>query len=204
LVRGQVEASYYQPIGSQYVGLEVSDPPFFDNSTNSACPAGRSCRYSDAVLGRYDSSVAPSAATLANTEWAEQDTGSVVIASWMEQGETIGVASPLAGDLLYKTGQTTGSTYGYVTSSCVSANVFETTITLLCQSFVNAAAFHGDSGSPVYYPYYFGQFNTLYGILWGGSAVKYGGEAADGNYFVFSHWNNVIAEINNTGGTLVP
>ncbi|MGQ0560386.1 MAG: hypothetical protein ACT443_00775 [Gemmatimonadota bacterium] len=26
LVRGQVEASYYQPIGSQYVGLEVSDP----------------------------------------------------------------------------------------------------------------------------------------------------------------------------------
>lgn len=43
-----------QPTETSPIGNEVSDPGLFTHSQDSNCPPGKSCRYSDAALFRYN------------------------------------------------------------------------------------------------------------------------------------------------------
>ena len=90
--------------------------------------------------------------------------------SWVERERFDIVArytgSAPVGTYLDKTGRTSGSTYGQVTSSCVTIGV------LRCQDISSVWSEGGDSGSPMHV--WIGGAGAaendtqLYGILWGG------------------------------------
>ncbi|MCS6912912.1 MAG: hypothetical protein RMK29_05125 [Myxococcales bacterium] len=176
--RGTVEGTvYYQPIGgtTNRIGVETADPPFF---TGGVCPAGRVCRYSDSAFARLDQGVAAERGSLARTNLSSID----ILGSYRITSEA---ATVTPGEVLNKVGRTTGRTQGAVSSTCINTNVAASSITMICQTLVNAGVGGGDSGSPV-----FRILNnnntpdvTLYGVLWGGTS--------NGTQFVFSPIANV-------------
>jgi hypothetical protein len=99
---------------------------------------------------------------------------------------------------LHKVGRTTGWTSGNVTNSCVTVNVSQSNIALLCQTIVQRSGTvivaGGDSGSPVFRPTGSSDEVELVGILWGGSS--------SGNLFVFSPLKNIQVELGDLTATL--
>lgn len=144
--RGVVDSgSYWQPTrptgGGDAVGVETVDPPMF---TGVGCPAGRSCRFSDANFVRTNGSTGIMQGRIArppvgSVDWNGTDTFRI---------NTVGQA--FSGDRVEKVGRTTGRTVGNVTSTCVNSNVAGTTFTYLCQDRASLASAGGDSGSPVF------------------------------------------------------
>lgn len=159
------------------IGEEVFDPPCF---TGGPCPPGRRCRFSDVLVGRCDSNslcerfhIAFTAAPL-----------NLNIASWyIINGKA---PFPTVGEVLMKTGRSTGTTNGTVVQTCVDVNVSGTSITLLCQDIVqnpgNVIVLGGDSGSPV-----FRSPGTYMGELWGGNQA--------GDVWVMSAVENIEFEV---------
>ena len=72
-----------------------------------------------------------------------------------------------------KIGRTTGWTFGVVIATCVSTNVMNSTVTLLCQDRTNGGSDKGDSGSPVFTWSGSGSNVGLNGILWGSDATGF-------------------------------
>jgi len=169
------------------VGKEIADPGYF---TGGACPAGRKCRYSDSAF--IDYSIAKGSNIARSQIW---NTGTLTVRADRPRLFITGEMSAwVNGSELDKIGRTTGWTYGVVNNTCADVNVSGTTITLLCQYYVNRRATHshsmvdsGDSGSPVFR--WLGDNVTLSGILWGGPV------SGDKNYFVFSPMNQIEAEL---------
>ena len=185
-VQGGVESTpYLQPAGGASIGTEIYDPTYF---SGAPCPAGRVCRYSDSAGAIYNSPGLCEFGAIARTTAP----GSVAINHAIPRWKIVAkLASPTVGMLMAKTGRTTGWSEGPVVATCVDTAVAGTNITLLCQSFVNAAVGGGDSGSPVFRRRLDSSLAQLAGLLWGGNGA--------GTQFVFSPMANIEFEV---GGAL--
>jgi hypothetical protein len=189
--QGGVESTaYYQPTSSAdatVVATEVEDPQYF---RGGACPRGRKCRYSDSARALYSSGVGSSRGAIARTSGPNNGslevTGTFTITS---QDNT--TSSFAIGTTVNKIGRTTGWTQGNVTQTCVNTNVSGTSITQLCQTFVEdpggaVIVGGGDSGSNVF-RVTSGDNVQLVGILWGGNS--------SGTLFVFSPLKQIRDEL---------
>jgi len=182
--RGTVDGTlYYQPldqVADQFIGTEVLDPPFFQQT--NGCPRGRLCRWSDSAYAARASGVSATRGALAKTTGANNGSleiaGSFTIRSELNGNSTVGT-------ILNKVGRTTGWTQGAVTNSCVNTGVSGSRIVVLCQDFVSAAVGGGDSGSPVF-RIVSGDKVQLSGTLWGSSS---------GTSFVYSPMTNIEREL---------
>lgn len=183
--------AYYQPEawGSAYfIGTEVLDPPFFTWYQNTACPFGKQCRYSDAAFATYDAAAPWDFAGIARTTWRGQYSGSLDIDASNPRFSITSkrFSNPVGGHRMEKMGRTTGWTTGLISRTCVNSNVKNTSITLLCQYYVDAGVDGGDSGSPVFFWWDPVQV-TLFGVLWGGNDA--------GTQYVFSWIGHVEQEL---------
>lgn len=166
-VRGQVEyTNYYQPTrttDSYRIGVEVQDPAYL---TGGVCPTGFSCRFSDAAVATFYGASGDLGKLARTTVRSTGDSASMTIDASKPRIQIISsFGHPYVGETLDKIGARTGWTTGIVTDDC--ADIPVDNIILWCQLKVDAGAWHGDSGSPVFY--YYGDFgSTLAGILWGG------------------------------------
>lgn len=167
-VRGDVGDDFHQANVNNHVGMEVKDPPFFEGGE---CPAGRRCRYSDALIVWTDPGVPDDLGRIAKTQFARQyDPGSLEIDHTYPHFTIVQWAQfTFVGQYLEKVGRTTGWTVGDVAETCVAVDIPLTDITMLCTDFVKALAQPGDSGSPVFwmdwgYPFW---EVRLHGVLWG-------------------------------------
>jgi hypothetical protein len=181
--QGGVEGTvYYQPtstIDPASIATEVEDPTYF---RGGACPRGKKCRYSDASRARYNSGIAFTLGSIAQT--SGPNNGDLTVAGTFSIGAK---GSASVGDIVNKVGRTTGWTQAAVSRTCVNTSVSGSNIMQLCQNFVEKAGTQlvagGDSGSPVFA----GTSNTLVGILWGGNS--------SGTLFVFSPLSNIEKEL---------
>jgi hypothetical protein len=168
---------YYQPTSTAApaaIATEVNDPQYFKGGV---CPKGRTCRYSDSSLARYNSGVTYNLGGIAQTSGSNLTiTGTVGITSEAGGTSPVGV-----GGSVTKVGRTTGTSTGKVTNTCVNTGVQGSRVVQLCQTFVSATVGSGDSGSSVR------NGSTLVGILWGGSS--------SGAQFVFSPLASIKQEL---------
>ena len=185
-IRGGAEGTdFHQPTDpwnpfadQNKVGDESVDPPY---TTSSICPPGRVCRRSDSAFVEYDSSGLFGGAALARPTAIGSLTVSSTDPPFRIIGETL---FPIDGATLNKVGRTTGWTSGLLSGTCLTVNVADTNVTLLCQYRVlrstgplTKISDLGDSGSPVFRQDGGNDVN-LFGILWGGDD--------DGTRFFFS------------------
>lgn len=167
-IQGGVEGTlYYQPTISSgnLIATEIADPPYL---SGGSCPSGRVCRTSDSALARFTSN------NMGLGHWGYvakppcKNCGSLSISTAYPRLKMVysSRTSPPVGDQVQKVGRTTGWTKGPVTNTCVSTNVAESNITLLCQSIANAGVGPGDSGSAVIRGSH-RQRRAFRGLLWG-------------------------------------
>ncbi|MDY7093930.1 MAG: hypothetical protein SX243_13240 [Acidobacteriota bacterium] len=178
-IGGVQDTELYQPtdlVSPELFALEIVDPEFF---INDPCPAGRVCRYSDAAFARYKDWVAAQLGLIVRTTFSDPSSGSTTIDDLQPTFTIVSDASTASvlGATLHKVGRTTGWTEGPLSTTCANVNIDGSSITLLCQNWVDAGVFGGDSGSPV-----FSRLDAttvqLEGILWGRNV--------DGDRFVYS------------------
>jgi hypothetical protein len=170
-VRGEATGTpYWQPssgVADSFIGNEEHDlAPF----TGGICPAGRVCRYSDALGARYAEGVDIGFGGIARTLFPGTglNPGSLNIDPANPRWEIVDeIAFPTVGQVLHKTGRTNGWTMGPVNFTCQNVNVGGSNYTLFCQDRVTTWSSGGDSGSPYFFR--FGETNTvaLIGIHWG-------------------------------------
>lgn len=181
--QGEVDGTlYYQPIDKvpdEFIGREVTDPPFFRNG--KVCPKRKKCRYSDTNFSDGNDSAAFAPGIIART--TGPNNGSLEIAG---EFAISAEGSSVAGDVVNKVGRTTGWTQGVVTRTCAHTGVSGSSIVNLCQDFVSAAVGGGDSGAPVFRINPDGSV-TLLGTLWGGTQ--------DGRTFIYSPMANIEREL---------
>jgi hypothetical protein len=167
------------------IGASTINPNLF---TGGACPAGKSCRYSDAQFVDYSSDTYFSNHQIAETTVIGTGTsaGSLTVASYRVGTST---ANVVQGFVARKTGQTTGTTQGSVISTCLDTPYgTSTTIVMLCQDKISAHSQSGDSGAPVYFAFsYPTPTSTVYhvGLLWQGN----------GTVFTFSPWSGIASDL---------
>ena len=152
-------------LAGNQIGNEVADRGMW------ACAgAGTSCRQADAAYISNNGTRALTQGGIARTAWA---TGAAGGLTQTGEFDIVGryTGSLPVGSYLDKTGRTSGSTYGQVTSSCVTIG------SLRCQDISKVWSQGGDSGSPVYV--YVGGAGAaendvqLHGVMWGGPGSDY-------------------------------
>jgi hypothetical protein len=150
---------------------------------------GFRCRFSDALLARYTDNDFSDFGTIARTTFFRQRVGSLKINNnnprWTVVTE---FGFPFLGETAHKVGRTTGHTAGPVVFTCVDTGVSGTDIVLICQDFVLAQVFGGDSGSPVFELVGPDEV-ALVGVLWGGTTID--GAPA----FIFSSMEQIEVEL---------
>jgi hypothetical protein len=145
---------------SNVVGAEVSDRGLY------ACyGTGTSCRRADAAYVSHNGSRTVAQGGIARTSWATGGPGGLTITGEFDIVARYTGSLPV-GTYLDKTGRTSGSTYGQVTSSCVTIG------NLRCQDISKVWSEGGDSGSPVYV-WIGGSQVQLHGVMWGGPGSDY-------------------------------
>jgi hypothetical protein len=168
--QGGVEGTPYyqhrQDVPDTFIGIEAHD---LEYSTGGMCPEGRRCRWSDAAGVRYEPGVSNVLGQIYRTRFpGTTEDGSLEIdpdnPRWQIVDE---VPFPMIGQIIHKTGRTTGWTMGPVVATCLNTNVGGTDITLFCQDRAQLRTAGGDSGSPYFIR--IGDTNTvrLVGIHWG-------------------------------------
>lgn len=171
-VRSWVEGTVFfqkSVTSADRVGVETVDPPFF---TGGSCPAGRRCRYSDAIFIDYDADALSGGRGIANpTIYGVGFAGPLTISTVQPRVTITGLTYVPSGGVVAKVGATTGGTFGAVQATCSDSSVFNTNITMLCQDRVGDIAGPGDSGSSVFV--HGGDEATLAGLLWGGNGSSY-------------------------------
>lgn len=194
-VQGGVESTrFYQNVfsSSNLVGTETVDPNYIGLP---GCPPGRRCRYSDAAFAALPAGFVEGnlddydAGEVRTTNFRGRTTGSITIAA--ERLIDREISDPFMGEELNKVGRSSGWTYGNVSAVCVTENVDQTDITMLCSDRVSAGSQGGDSGSPVFKLSSKPGRVDLYGVLWGRNN--------DANAFVFSAMSNIEQELGNLG-----
>jgi hypothetical protein len=137
------------------VGSEVSDIGLY------ACDgAGTSCRKADAAYIAHNGTRTVDQGGIARTNWNTGGPGGLDIIGEFDIVARYTGTLPV-GSYLDKTGRTSGSTYGQVTSSCVTIG------NLRCQDISKVWSEPGDSGSPVYV-WITDNDVHLHGVMWGG------------------------------------
>lgn len=142
------------------IGYESADRGLY------ACAgSGTWCRLADAAYIRHTSGRTIGQGLIAETPWASGGPGGLTIIGDFR------IVARYTGAVVYgtpfdKTGRTTGSTYGYVTNSCVTIG------NLRCQDVSTVYSMGGDSGSPIHV-WQGGSDTHLHGILWGGPGTNY-------------------------------
>ncbi len=158
-------AIYQNTVASgNQIGNEVSDRGLY------ACISGvLSCRQADAAYISNNGTRAVGQGGIARTAFA---TGQSATLTTIGEFDIVGRNTSLAvGAWLDKTGRTSGSTYGKVTSTCVTIG------SLRCQDISKLWSMGGDSGSPVYV--WIGGSGAaendvrLHGVMWGGPGTDY-------------------------------
>ena len=181
--------------GSNKIADEAIDPPRF---TGAGCPAGSTCRLSDALWADYTSDTYYSGKRVAET---------TVIGSGSTPGSTTFALSRPApqsaslpvGLTVRKTGQATGTTQGRVATHCIDLAYPAPNVWLLCQDQVDAPSAKGDSGSPIYFGFNYADPNApVYhaGILWGGVIpCQQGGNLCVTTRLNLSGWYNIASDL---------
>lgn len=188
-VMGEVDGTrFYQSLPGKgtAIGTEIADPPF---TTDSPCPHGSTCRFSDTAFARYDNTHLGALSKIARPIAGSRDSGPLTLKPPSARFTITGrAASPMVGDLVQKVGRTTGWTFGTVIGTCMDVNE-DTGVTLFCQSLVQLGGGPGDSGSPVFsmLP---GNKALLVGLLWGG-----GDDPTLGVVGVFSPLENIEEDL---------
>jgi hypothetical protein len=166
----ELSSRFGQPFDSApfFIGTELRDPPF--------------PRWSDAALVAYDTAAIMQHGAIARTTYGGQALGSLDVDPnnprfWIRSE----YGHPTGGEFLNKMGAETGWTQGFVDRTCVDRTVRGNTV--WCSSRVQAWAWEGDSGSPVF-AISSGNNVVLYGILWGV-------DDSNGTTFLFSSMNNL-------------
>lgn len=177
------------------IGVEYFDPPYQYYSMLSNC-IREDCRLSDAAIGLYAQDVPATRGLIARPVNKSRTVGSIQYAGHFQVSAKYSV--PVVGMTLNKVGQRTGWTYGDVTETC--AHVYTASNGphwILCSTMVNAGAFYGDSGSPVFRQ--LGSVNVgMYGILWGGAGTPH-------STYWDSFWMSPFSGINEEfGGAMWP
>jgi hypothetical protein len=180
-----VPTPYWQhnrAVAGTFIAWEAWDAPFF---TGGICPAGRRCRYSDALGARYETGIDNLfGAIYKTTEPGQHSPAPLTIdpvnPRWQITSET---PFALVGQTAHKSGRTTGWLVGPVINSCQTTTT-SPDLTIFCQDRVQATPQGGDSGSPVFFRQGETLDVSLVGILWGGSS----------NTYVFSPMYNVRCE----------
>ncbi len=171
---GAVQGTVYsQPTAPGHrVGVEVTDPPFFTNTSDATCPAGRRCRYADAALVKYDDSVSVRFGYIARPVDSNYVSGPITIDDQNPEFRIVSqTAFPSVGEVLHKIGRTTGWTFGSVDLTCATVNYVgdpgdPTDITWLCQDRSYGGVGAGDSGAPVFGHRVGGDVSYM-GLVWG-------------------------------------
>jgi hypothetical protein len=153
-------------LGANFIGREEHDRAAF---TGGTCPAGRFCRWSDALGARYAPGVDNAFGAIYRTLFhgsTGTTPGSLNIDPANPRWEIVGeMPFPIVGDSIHKTGRTNGWTTGPVHTACVNVNTGSWT--MWCQDRMFTWSGGGDSGSPYFQR--IGQSNQvrLAGIHWG-------------------------------------
>jgi hypothetical protein len=187
-----VPTPYWQhnrAVANTFIGWEAHDPPHF---TGGICPAGRQCRYSDALGVRYEPGIDNLFGAIYRTTASSQFTPGPLTIDPDNPRWTITAEQPfpVVGQSMHKSGRTTGWLIGPLINTCQQTNVANSNITYFCQDRVEATPQGGDSGSPVFLRQGETGNVTLAGILWGGSS----------NTYVFSAMQNLRFEHEGPGG----
>jgi hypothetical protein len=193
-IQGGVEGTrYFQPFsdlirGGSRVATEFRDPRY-GNPGGLCVYEGARCRLSDALLARYTSSDLPQFGMIARTTFALQRIGSLEIDQDHPRWRiALEFAFPFEGEIVHKTGRTSGWTFGPVILTCVDVGQTGSNIVKLCQDFALSGVRGGDSGSPIF-ERLGGSDVALTGVLWGGGTL-------DGApVIVFSAMENIEAEL---------
>lgn len=152
----------FQPtrVTGNEIGAEIADRALY------ACVSGVSkCRHADAAFYSNNGTRAVGQGGIARTALATfANAGITTIGEFDIVARYTGTLP--VGTILEKTGRTSGSTYGQVTSSCVTIG------SLRCQDVSRVWSEGGDSGSPMYVNVG-GNSVALYGILWGGPSTDW-------------------------------
>ncbi|HWB39997.1 MAG TPA: hypothetical protein VG500_02000 [Gemmatimonadales bacterium] len=192
---GNQQTDYYNPFpqagrpNADRIAREFKDPRYGRAGDNCVFYPGFRCRFSDALLARYTNGNFSDFGTIARTTFARQRIGSLKIKNnnprWTVVGE---FGFPFLNEIAHKVGRTSGHTFGPVIFTCVDTGVSGTDIVQICQDFVLAGVFGGDSGSPVFEQVGPDEI-VLVGVLWGGGTV-------DGApVFIFSSMENIELEL---------
>ncbi|MDC0713280.1 hypothetical protein POL68_32760 [Stigmatella sp. ncwal1] len=146
----------YQPVYPDLIGTETTDPYY---SSGGSCPSGRICRNSDSAFFSATTSVNPLVAMTPGPF-------NLSISSWLEVPSK--VLYPSQGQVVYKTGRTSGTTSGTIQWACATVNSGGTPHTYFCNYIATSPQQNGapgDSGSPVYF--LSGNSAQLTGLMWG-------------------------------------
>jgi hypothetical protein len=196
---GRDDTPFFQhPVSNQYqlIGIEIWDPDYFGRNTDSRCPSGARCRYSDATLVEY--TIHPGDVAfgyLARTSSSSRLTaGSREISHDNPRFTITGeYYYPMDGEPLEKVGYASGWTWGGVRpgNSCVNAPRSDPPdVVYICQSVVNSFAQAGDSGAPVFSWVGGNDVNVIGTLL---------GRLRDDNsiHYVFSPMSGIVNDLGN-------
>jgi hypothetical protein len=180
---GEIRATDFVqgPSPADFIASESLDRGLFKNSTNSKCPTGKLCRFSDAVYAHYGVPKAGIRGRISRPKGMCNYPGILPCSLALDRTTddiriayaTVGMFTGVEVD---KIGIGSGWTRGPISNTCVDINVVEkdasgnlipTDITMLCQTLVHTIAQPGDSGAPVFQ--YFSGYDagSFVGILWG-------------------------------------
>ena len=181
--------------GSNSIGNETVDPPFFTHAEVFDCFVGFECRWSDAAFADYSVESYPG---VARTTSRGRVTGSVTFPSMDNVFNVMTYKDyPFVGEPLDKMGWRTGWTYGNVERACIDREYPEAdrpdTI-MLCQGLVDAGGDEGDSGGTVFRLFQDRETSgrvIVYGVTW---AVT-----EDKRKFFFSPMVNIFDDFERAG-----
>lgn len=165
-VAGDGNSPFFQPVAGAAVSTLVRNPAYLPAGTPgapAACPAGRSCRFSDSLFAQLDPGTGATLGAIAQPTF-----GGIAWNGVTNFTITAGLGLPLAGSTVQKVGRTSGWTQGTVVRTCITTNKTTPGLTLICQYTTTLLQQGGDSGAPA-----FGITNlgtgavTLVGIMWG-------------------------------------
>lgn len=190
----------YQDVksSSDAIGVVELDPAW--NVVDPLCGGYTTCTDGDVMFVRAaDTSSTEWAKRLAETTmWGYNNTpGTLEIDDYYTGLSSIPFVA--SGDTLYKTGRTTGTTFGQVGATCTYYTDPVSSSAQTCVDRVDSASVgHGDSGAPVFYPPYGDDPAYFAGVLSAGywQARWYHSDGADGwcthtCQYYFTEWPEI-------------
>jgi hypothetical protein len=177
---------------SRQIAVEHFDLPFW---TGAGCPAGRSCRFSDAALFAYYDSVSYDLGKILYTDYQD----SITINNFRLSITSTGTQCPVpgvscdydnsGGYYANIVGGISGWTDGFNTATCVDSNPAGTSYTYLCQMRADYPSQAGDSGSMVWTTVTPATYTNV--RIWG---IHWAKDINNQSYYSLIH--NVFAEMN--------